>query len=421
MPARFFLIIIKGSGEGKTYSFDQQVINIGRTSGFNDVVLDDTSVSREHARVIFEGGAYFLKDLGSSNRTFFKGTLLEKNKEVELEHGDEFRLGKIELRFLIEKETASESDDQDDSEDTQRHTKRHAGDGSSLFNRKPIRIAGILFLALVVILVLFKVFSKPPPTPKPILKKMIYQPVKPVPLPAEGIYGYTQNKKTHPDKAIFTFFAESGIADLYYIPGGVDIDGEVVIILNGTKIANVPLAMEGWGKEQVFHISRALLVEDGENRLVFDNTLNPPGLNTWGVKNVRIEFISSSGCDDKEARRLFGLGEKCYEEKGVRDDNLYRACKYFTRTISLVDQCRPQPDFLPKAEVKLINARNELETRYKNLVFSYKKAIKIKKYGQVKNDLEEILRLIPDKNDKRHKETGRLLKKLNQALRRAGK
>lgn len=421
MPVRFSLVIIKGSGEGKKYSFDQQVINIGRTSGFNDVVLDDTSVSREHARVIFEGGAYFLKDLGSSNRTFFKGTLLENNKEVRLEHGNEFRLGKIELRFLIEKDTENESDDQDDSEDTRTHTKSHTGDGSSLFNRKPIRIAGILFLALVVILVLFKVFSKPPPTPKPILKKTIHQPLKPVPLPAEGVYGYTQNKKTHPDKVIFTFIAESVIADLYYIPGGIDTDGEVVIILNGTKIANVPLAMEGWAKEQVFHISRGLLVEDGENRLVFDNTLNPPDLNTWAVKNVRIEFISSIGCDHEEARRLFGLGEKCYDEKGVRDDNLYRACQYFTRTISLVDQCRPQPDFLSKAEAELSKAQNELETRYKDLVFSYKKAIKIKKYTQVKNDLEEILRLIPDKTDKRNKEAGRLLKKLNQALRRAGK
>src|SRR4051812_22727133 len=44
----------------------KDAFTIGRSSG-NDLKLDHSSVSREHARIVRESGSYFLEDLGSLN------------------------------------------------------------------------------------------------------------------------------------------------------------------------------------------------------------------------------------------------------------------------------------------------------------------------------------------------------------------
>lgn len=50
-------------------------------------------VSREHAKIIFEDGCYFLQDLGSLNGTFINDYQAIPNKNYLLESGDKIRLG----------------------------------------------------------------------------------------------------------------------------------------------------------------------------------------------------------------------------------------------------------------------------------------------------------------------------------------
>jgi hypothetical protein len=200
----------------------------------------------------------------------------------------------------------------------------------------------------------------------------------------------------------------------------VDSDGEVVVLLNGTKIAHAPLAMKGWSSEQSLHLPRELINEGGQNQLVFDNTMNPPGKDEWGVKNLRIAFLATGKCDEVEARRLFDLGNQMLEEKAVSEGNIYRAHEYYSRAVSQIDGCTPRPAILAEMETKMRAAQDELDTRYKDLLFSYKKAVKLKKFPQARTDLERILQLIPDEKDERHKEAVRLLKRISEYLRRRG-
>ncbi|MBS1521823.1 MAG: FHA domain-containing protein [Bacteroidetes bacterium] len=67
-------------------------IRIGRADD-NDIVLpdkapDDRTVSRKHAEIYFEGGRYWVKDLGSTNGTFLNDTRLEPNQPKILEDKD---------------------------------------------------------------------------------------------------------------------------------------------------------------------------------------------------------------------------------------------------------------------------------------------------------------------------------------------
>jgi hypothetical protein len=148
--------------------------------------------------------------------------------------------------------------------------------------------------------------------------------------------------------------------------------------------------------------------------------MNPPGKHEWGVKNLRIEFLATGKCDELEARRLFDLGNQMLEEKAVSEGNIYRAYEYYSRGILQINGCTPRPAILADMEAKMRAAQDELDTRYKDLLFSYKKAVKLKKFPQARTDLERILQLIPDEKDERHKEAVRLLKRISEYLRRRG-
>jgi DNA-binding winged helix-turn-helix (wHTH) protein len=59
------------------------------------VWINDSSVSRRHARIFVSGGSAQLEDLGSKNGTFVAGKPIEKPRA--LSDGDEIRLGSVSL------------------------------------------------------------------------------------------------------------------------------------------------------------------------------------------------------------------------------------------------------------------------------------------------------------------------------------
>ncbi|MDY6790494.1 MAG: FHA domain-containing protein [Thermodesulfobacteriota bacterium] len=419
MSARFSIVIVKGPSVGETYSFDQSIVSIGRTAAENDLVLNDRSITGKHARITVERGRVYLQDLKSTNGTYYNGAALQIGEKVRLEHRDEFSLGKVVLEYLELKDAETDSADRDVAPDgiptPKDKDKKVAGKGvMSLLQRKAVRISLIIFIIFFAVILGLKIFSEPeiivgPPN----LSK------KPLFLPAPDVYGYTKSIPTRPHMAIFKFTAKSERIDLLYEVGGVDYDGEISIILNGSKIANAPLAIKSWSDEQVLHLPRKLLVKNGENTLVFKHTKNPPAKEKWAVRNLRIEFLTPEKCNEDEGKRLFSMGEELFNEKTVSDVNIYLACQYFKEAVAFSEECRPRPDFLMKAEKQLAKAQKELESRYKDLMFAYKKSLRLKNYFKTKEVLEEILRLIPDKKNLRHIDAKDILNRLNQALREA--
>lgn len=61
-----------------------------------DIVVPDLNVSRQHAEIRLEGGAYWLVDLASTNGTMVNG---KRVKRVKLENGDRIEAGSSELVF----------------------------------------------------------------------------------------------------------------------------------------------------------------------------------------------------------------------------------------------------------------------------------------------------------------------------------
>ncbi len=75
-------------------------ITIGRT-GNNDVVIPDTSVSRLHAYVRRDGGAWVVADAGSKNGSWLVGVELEPRRERPLPSRATLRLGDVDLTFYV--------------------------------------------------------------------------------------------------------------------------------------------------------------------------------------------------------------------------------------------------------------------------------------------------------------------------------
>ena len=90
MAAQFQFVMRSGPTPGATYSLEGDQLTIGRDSN-NGVVINDSEISRKHARLTFQGGKYVLDDLGSTNGTFVNGQRLVG--PVVLKAGDVISLG----------------------------------------------------------------------------------------------------------------------------------------------------------------------------------------------------------------------------------------------------------------------------------------------------------------------------------------
>src|SRR5262249_27764284 len=82
--------VLRGENTGALYTLEQAESVIGR-SPENAVALPDSSLSRQHARILRDGLKFTIEDLGSTNGTFVDGERV--NGTQPLEDGARIYLG----------------------------------------------------------------------------------------------------------------------------------------------------------------------------------------------------------------------------------------------------------------------------------------------------------------------------------------
>ncbi|MBL4582087.1 MAG: FHA domain-containing protein [Gammaproteobacteria bacterium] len=88
------------------FVLDKEVMTIGRKDG-NDIRIDNLAVSGHHAKLLTIFDDSFLEDLNSTNGTYVNGRPITKHP---LKNGDVIVIGKHELRYLNESNSASDDD-----------------------------------------------------------------------------------------------------------------------------------------------------------------------------------------------------------------------------------------------------------------------------------------------------------------------
>ncbi|MEM7699374.1 MAG: FHA domain-containing protein [Verrucomicrobiota bacterium] len=92
------LEVLDGDEKGKVFPISQFAVRLGRGSS-NEIVLTDTSVSRNHATINRKrDGSFVITDLDSGNKVILNGVEVPQST---LRHQDIFEIGDVKLRFLI--------------------------------------------------------------------------------------------------------------------------------------------------------------------------------------------------------------------------------------------------------------------------------------------------------------------------------
>lgn len=82
------------NGKEVNISLERLPMTVGKLAGVSDFVINDTAVSKMHARFEERDGRVYVRDLNSTNGTVRNGVLLGVNQSVVLEPGDRLRFGR---------------------------------------------------------------------------------------------------------------------------------------------------------------------------------------------------------------------------------------------------------------------------------------------------------------------------------------
>ncbi len=85
------------TGLGRGYTFDLQAVNVIGRRPDNDVPLNDTFLSSEHALLEWRGDSWWLEDQRSTNGTFVND--IEVRDPTPVSYGDLLRVGRVELKL----------------------------------------------------------------------------------------------------------------------------------------------------------------------------------------------------------------------------------------------------------------------------------------------------------------------------------
>jgi len=94
---KYALLVLSGTETGRVIEIEKALVTIGRSGC--DVILDDPELSRRHARIRIRGSEGELEDMGSTNGTFVGDARIDKT--VAIENRSKFRVGEVELAFVV--------------------------------------------------------------------------------------------------------------------------------------------------------------------------------------------------------------------------------------------------------------------------------------------------------------------------------
>jgi hypothetical protein len=91
---RATLMVRQGTQVGMTFSLAGDEVTLGREEGI-DISIRDPEVSRQHARISWQAGNYYIEDLNSTNGTFLNGAPVTSRQL--LRSGDTIGMGQTLL------------------------------------------------------------------------------------------------------------------------------------------------------------------------------------------------------------------------------------------------------------------------------------------------------------------------------------
>lgn len=93
------LVVLYGAELGHRLELRDEPVTLGRGTDC-DLVAEDDDISRRHCCIHPRDGAYWLRDLGSTNGTWLNERRVSPGSDERLENGARVRLGRLVFKFL---------------------------------------------------------------------------------------------------------------------------------------------------------------------------------------------------------------------------------------------------------------------------------------------------------------------------------
>jgi pSer/pThr/pTyr-binding forkhead associated (FHA) protein len=90
--------VIRYALDPENFALHDFALKIGRAPS-SDLVIDDSTVSRDHAQISLLEDGFYIRDLGSTNGTYINGVKLSPFEASKICSGDSLTFGKLE--FLL--------------------------------------------------------------------------------------------------------------------------------------------------------------------------------------------------------------------------------------------------------------------------------------------------------------------------------
>jgi hypothetical protein len=219
--------------------------------------------------------------------------------------------------------------------------------------------------------------------------------------------GVTWNR---PDLKEFQFqFASPtrAVAILHYEARDISNAQEVSIQLNGVELAWVPPdSAEKGEKELQLLIPISVLHRNEPNRLVFDNTHNPPGEEPWRVWNMYVEVIpvpelpvsqllSKANAEATAARRF-------YDQRSIGTENLFKAWKLFRSAWITLEAVDKKPELYEDVKFMLAQTAGELDQECRRRMLEFQRSVQYRDGDKALDTVQQVLRIFPTTEHRCH-------------------
>ncbi len=390
----FKLTIEQGKGRGQSFDFDAEQVTIGRTED-NDVVLYDGGVSRQHARIAFDGTHWVLSDLNSANGTTLNGAKIAS--EV-LEGGDHVGIGQAVFRFDAAATGASTRIVSLSEAEKRAPAKAAAAPSPAWAAKAPgvdprlIRYAGMGLVGIVAIVLVAVAFRA---------KNDNGLKACPSDIDIHGVSGFVFGRGVDADcqaAAKGLRFGFQGTANtrylLHYAAFFVNGD-ELEILVNGQRVAYAPAAPQRQTDPQILTIPDNLVKfgKDNANSVVFRDKKGSDA--QWGVERVDLESIPLAAASLEKGTRAYELGKNLYNNKNVAAPNLYNAWMELRDARAYFEGLAQKPTDYQMAIDLSARIEKELDKLCKRELFAAKQDMMYGRFEQAQEAYQFILEAFP--------------------------
>lgn len=427
MAKTVHLRVVGGPEDGREIHVPAEGLRIGRSSR-NDISIADDAMSRFQCRFFLKPGeGLWVSDLGSANGTLVNGGIVQ---EKRLAVNDEVVAGDTRFRVMALDDRAGDAPAGQAAVATPPEKaeglpdlglkKGAAADGSAPGNplrRKLVWIAGLMAVVVVIVLLprakLVSVlpWGKPPvvEAPRDVLPDFEAT-LERVEGSASNIFRYAleitggqlmvqvddlesnrhvrRERKVAPEllKDLARSLESGGFFELAGEYAGLasgilessDLSVTIGVKTHRVKVVN-RIEPEG------FASARAILEEFGKNEL---------GLAALAIDPAALV---------EKAREALLQGKKLWDEREVRNENLFKAIRAYKECEWYLETIEPKPDFYGETVSARADGERELQRRYDDLSFLAERAVKLRDWKEAERQLRVILEMIPDSSDDRYR------------------